>query len=173
MSLVSQLFRDHIRANKPDKMFPKKKLDAVNYFPVPAFDTNSPLHISSTNNSPSHRNQTNKKTTSNLSQNLNGQKCVTVSVFLGLENKFSYVRSTKFRESLISDLEGDASARSKIWSTWGEEGGRVSSKCFIFWSDQKFNGCRYIGRLSWKHLISILSQYWLHKCIVYYYTYYM
>ena len=32
MSLVSQLFRDHIRANKPDKMFPKKKLDAVNYF---------------------------------------------------------------------------------------------------------------------------------------------
>ena len=54
-------FRDHIRANKPDKMFPKKKLDAVNYFPAPAFDTNSPLHISSTNNSPSHRNQTNKK----------------------------------------------------------------------------------------------------------------
>ena len=61
MSLVSQLFRDHIRANKSDKMFPKKKLDAVNYFPAPAFDTNSPLHISSTNNSPSHRNQTNKK----------------------------------------------------------------------------------------------------------------
>ena len=94
-----------------------------------------------------------QKTTSNLNQNLNGQKCV----FLGLEDKFSYVRSTKLRESLISDLGGDASARSKIWSTWVEEGGRVSSKCFIFWSDQKFNGCRYIGRLSWKHLISILS----------------
>ena len=93
-----------------------------------------------------------QKTTSNISQNFNGQKCV----FLGLEDKFSYVRSTKLRESLISDLGGDASARSKIWSTWVEEGGRVSSKCFIFWSDQKFNGCRY--------MVDCLGNIWSQYC---------
>ena len=40
---------------------PEEKTWCCQLFPVPAFDTNSPLHISSTNNSPSHRNQTNKK----------------------------------------------------------------------------------------------------------------